>query len=246
MAQLKDLLAGVKDSVSALREAMLVIVFALLLLTPTWIKERLKDAGFTKGSIAGMEWEAEIEASAEQAKDAGQAITEIEPKLQQIEARLAELAGKTTDPSFAREIDDLSSTVKASQVKIREADQAVKSALSTQQRVLAEAAPAAVEMRGWMYLGKVDDSKTHWAPGSPTTIQPTGLPLEPGRTATIRDDVYLRDPDAGPGNRAGARIVGVARLGEKVRILEVDDSSPDTKHNGWFVWAKVDRVGGAA
>jgi hypothetical protein len=244
MSKPNDLLAGTKDFIAVLREGALVAVFLLLLLAPGWIKERLRAAGFQKGSIAGMEWEAEIQASSNQAKDAGQAITDIQPKLQEMAEQLAKLADTATDPQAAQAIRDLTSTVEASQRKVSEADAAVKSALVTQQQVLAQAAPAAVQTKGWMYVGKLDHSKTRWEAGSPVTIEPTAAPLTPDRTVKIKDDVYLRDPDAGPGKRASAKIAAVARVGESVKILEVDTSSPDnTPGGGWFVWAKVARLG---
>jgi len=64
-----------KDLVSALRDGTLFILFLLLLFTPATMKEKLLAAGFTKGSIAGMEWEGQIRQSAEQTKEVGEAVS---------------------------------------------------------------------------------------------------------------------------------------------------------------------------
>jgi len=244
MPSLSDRLALAKDSFTVLREGLLVIVFVLFLGFPAWINGRLSQAGFTEGSIAGFKWQNQIEESSRQAKDAGQAITDIQPKLQEMSARLSELAGKTTDSQTVKAISDLSSTLRASEAKVRQADTAVKSALVTQERVLSQVAPATVESTGWMYVGELDESKTQWETGNPTTIETTEPRLTPGQIVKIKDDVYLRDASAGPGKRASGKIVSVGRVGDSVKILDIDETSHDNSAgSGWFVWAKVARLG---
>ena len=69
----------------------------------------------------------------------------------------------------------------------------------TQQQLIAQVAPAALDATGWMYLGKASGSRGPWLAGSPETIE-TVPPdaLKPGARLRARDDVYLR-AEAGPG-----------------------------------------------
>src|SRR4051794_40372653 len=89
----------VKDVISTLRDSVVFLVFLLLLLAPGTIKERLHAAGFTKGNIAGFEWQAELEKAAEQTKSAGQSVEEVAKNYDELLARIAELEKNVTNPA---------------------------------------------------------------------------------------------------------------------------------------------------
>src|SRR5213594_1997050 len=67
-----------KDCLAVAREALLVAGFLLLLLLPERFNGLLERAGFTKGSLLGFEWEKTLKASTDQAKGAGDAISQVD------------------------------------------------------------------------------------------------------------------------------------------------------------------------
>jgi hypothetical protein len=80
--------ATAKDCLAVAREALLVTAFLLLLLLPERFNNLLERAGFTKGSFLGSDWEKRIKVSAEQAKGAGDAISQVEARLKEFDDRL--------------------------------------------------------------------------------------------------------------------------------------------------------------
>ena len=70
-----------KDALAVLREGLLVIGFLVLLLLPERFNGLLERAGFTKGSLLGFEWQKVIKESTDQAKGAGDAISQVEARL---------------------------------------------------------------------------------------------------------------------------------------------------------------------
>jgi len=243
MPELKSDLKGsveiLKDLLGVLRDCIVFILFVLLLFFPSKINQVLRDAGFTKGSIAGFTWEKEISASAQQAKGAGQAVTSLEGKLQEFADRLEEIQKQAHDSSVKSSIQKLSKDVESSQQEVRSANQAVKNSLLTQQRIIEQVAPTTIETTGWLYLGKVTEDKKTWTPGYPINIPPVDAVLSPGTRVTIRDSAYLRG-DTTSGSRSSSSILSVLRVGETVEIFQVDYSH--AIGGGWFVWAKVREV----
>ena len=230
--------AVTKDVVSALRDGVLIILFVLLIFAPTTIKDRLVSAGFTKGSIGGFEWEAQIKSAAEQTKTVGNTVGQATENYSRLIERLSELEKKVTDPTVRAEVKNLGEVAETSRAELTTADRALKRSLATQQQVVAEIASSPVADSGWMFLGRVNEDKSAWYVNSPQTINPTPAPPSLGARLTVRDDAYLRAD--GPSNaRASAAILGVAKVGETLRIDEVDYSH--AKGGGWFVWAKVHR-----
>src|SRR5262245_65572072 len=86
-----------KDCLGVAREALLVAAFLLLLLLPERINDLLERAGFTKGSLLGFDWEKRIKVSAEQAKGAGDAISQVESRLKEFDDRLRALDTPNTE-----------------------------------------------------------------------------------------------------------------------------------------------------
>jgi hypothetical protein len=231
--------AVLKDVVSALRDSILLILFLLLLFAPTTIKDRLISAGFTKGSIGGFEWEAQIKSAAEQTKAVGQTVGEATENYSNLIERLSELEEKITDPVAKAAVKNIGKVAETSRAELTTADRALKRSLATQQQVVAKIDTSAIADSGWMFLGRVNEDKTAWSVGSPQTVSPTTVPLSQGAKLTVLDDAYLRAD--GPSNaRSSAAILGVAKVGETLQVVEVDHSH--AKRGGWFVWAKVRRT----
>ena len=227
-----------KDLLAVVREALLVIAFLLLLL-PERFNGLLERAGFTKGSFLGFEWQKAIKESTDQAKGAGDAISQVAGRLQEFDDRLRALDRQSTDPRVRAEIASLSRDVQASLQETARADRAAKSSVLTQQQLIAQVAPATLEVTGWMYLGKASGPAGPWLSGSPETIE-TVPPdaLKPGARLRARDDVYLRAAAASGQQHAEGRVLSVVSRGREVEVVAMDYP---TRPWGVAVWAKVSR-----
>jgi hypothetical protein len=175
--------ALVKDCLAVAREALLVAGFLMLLILPERFNGLLERAGFTKGSLLGFEWEKTLKASTDQAKGAGDAISQVDGRLKDFAAQLEALDKKTNDVNVKSAIASISRDVQASLQETAKADRAAKSSLLTQQQLIAQVAPGSSTeaAAGWMYLGKTDAPDGKWLAGSPETIEtvPTSA-LSPG------------------------------------------------------------------
>jgi hypothetical protein len=230
--------AAFKDLMTALRDSVLFLLFVLLIFAPSTIRERLVEAGFTKGSIAGFEWEAQIKSAAETTKSAGATVVQAAADYDKLMERLAELEKRVTDPSVRSEIRDLGSVAASSRTDLASADQAIKRSLVAQQQIVTQIAPQSVADAGWIYLGKVNEEKTQWAEGAPKTVRAASPAVAKGDRLTVIDDVYLRG-DTASSARSSAPVLAVAKVGETVEVVDLDYSH--AKGGGWFVWAKVRR-----
>ena len=230
--------AALKDLMTALRDSVLFLLFVLLLFAPATIKDRLVAAGFTKGSIAGFEWEAQIRTATETTKSAGHTVVQAAEDYDKLIERLAALEKQVTDPKVRSEIKGLEAVATSSRTELASADQAIKRSLAAQQQIVTQIAPASVADAGWIYLGKVTEDKTAWAAGAPKTVRTPSPTVATGDKLTVVDDVYLRG-DTASSSRSSAPVLAVAKVGETVQVLDLDYSH--AKGGGWFVWAKVRR-----
>ena len=228
-----------KDCLAVAREFLLVAGFLMLLLLPERFNGLLERAGFTKGSLLGFEWEKAIKASTDQAKGAGDAISQVEGRLKDFAERLKALDSQTTDANVKSAIASISRDIQASLQETGKADRAAKSSVLTQQQLIAQVAPAsATEAAGWMYLGKTDGPEGKWLTGSPETIEtvPTSA-LKPGARIRARDDVYLR-ADSATGQHNEGKVLSVLSRGQEVEIVAIQYPS---RSWGAAAWAKVKR-----
>jgi seryl-tRNA synthetase len=227
-----------KDVVSALRDSVLFLLFLLLLFAPSTIKERLNAAGFTKGSIGGFEWEAQIKSAAAETKTVGQTVDQASDNYDKLIERLSALEKQVTDPAVKATVKDLGDVAEVSRTDLKTADRALKRSLATQQQIVAQISPSSVADVGWIFLGKVTQDTSAWVGGRPQTVGSTSARPAPGTILTVRDDAYLR-ADGPSAARASAAILGVVKVGDTVEVIDIDYSH--AKGGGWFVWAKVRR-----
>ena len=220
-----------KDALGVAREALIVAMFLLLILWPTGFNGILERAGFTKGSLLGFEWEKQLKASTEQAKGAGDAITQIEDRLQGLESSLARVTGPEAVALRTQVRDLLQDTQRA--------DQATKNSLVTQQRLIAQAAPALAETSGWIYAGKTTTAHDTWT-GDRTIDEVPLSKLGPGTQVRVRADrdLYVRDNDGRDPKNLG-RVVGVLSRGDSVVVEEV---AYQPRATFVAVWLKVKRT----
>jgi len=140
-----------KDVTSTARDILLLGLFILLLTWPKFINDRLATAGFTKGSIAGFEWETQLKSSTEQTKAAGETVQRANENYSDLVARLNDLEHKVTDPAVKSEVKSLGQAAEKSRLEIETADNTLKRSLATQQQIVASIAPSSVADTGWIF-----------------------------------------------------------------------------------------------
>ena len=236
-SKLEQWSTALKNLVSTLRDAVFFILFLLLLLSPSTIKERLLAAGFTKGNIAGMDWEG-LKQSAEETKAAGEVVSKADDHYDELISRLDEMEKSVKDQTIKNSLTKLTVEAKASQAELQSADKAVKQSLSTQQAMVEAVAPSGMSEHGWLFVGKVNDRKDQWAPGSPVAVGATSPTIAIGAKLTLREDTYWRGES--PGLHADSPIRSVAKIGSEIVVDSVDYSP--SKDSGWFVWINAHRA----
>ncbi|MDA8117693.1 MAG: hypothetical protein M0000_10035 [Actinomycetota bacterium] len=226
------LLRIAKEGLTVLREIAVCLFFLLLFACPTRIRTILNSTGIT--SLGGVAF-APLQDANKNAENAGTSLAPVEPKLQWASDVLVRLIAQTTDLTVKRDLQSVLSVVKSSQGDASAANQSLKRSLAAQQDALQQLAPQTTVKRGWIYLGQMDESKSHWLEGSPVTVQRPPS-LSPASTLYVKDDVYLH-ADAHCGSRTEAPVLGVIREGRTAEVLQVDYcfAAPGSQS----VWAKV-------
>lgn len=230
------ILSILKDLTVILRDGIILILFLLLIITPGRINSILVSAGFTKGTIGGLSWEAKLKTAADETRTVGQSVDLARRNYDSLAGRLKALEQKMKDPRLKSEVKQINDLVTVSQGELDVADRTVKRSLASQQQIVAEIAPTQASVGGWIYVGKVNQNKSNWEQGSPVTVASFPLPFRVDRILNVTDDAYLR-AEGSAGARASASIVGVVKAGAEVRV-ESYDFSP-VPGGGWFVWAQV-------
>ena len=229
-------IAAFKDALSALRDALLIVLVLLLLLAPLTLRRRLTEAGFLDGS-AGANWKAVMKTAAGQARNAGQQIGDLEATLAAAATRVSAMAANATDPALEAAVKQLATELGESQEKARLADHAVKNSVRMQQHLMEKAAPATIATRGWIYVGTATEDKQRWTASATVDARPPNVQL--GAVLKIRDEIYLRK-DSGE-SHAAAPVIAVLGVGSSVEVRRVDYLP--VEGGGWLVWANVTRHG---
>ena len=107
-----------KDTLTVIRESILVILFLILLLFPSVINSVLTKAGFTKGSILGFDWEKQIQASKDSLTEANNKVEEVKNQLNAVIPQLESLQKNVTTDSAKANVKMLSESVRSSLMKI--------------------------------------------------------------------------------------------------------------------------------
>ncbi len=234
--KLQTFSASLRDLVSSLRDMVIFLLFVLLLFAPTSIKNRLEAAGFTKGSIAGFEWEAQVKSVAETTKAAGVSVSQAKESYEQLISKLGELEKTVSDPAVQSEIKSLGLVANQSHSDLTHVDDAIKRSLVSQQALYAKADLPPVPESGWMYLGVVDQDKGAWKVRAPEVIGKLNPVINAGETLHLGDNAFLRG-DAEPGRFNLAPVLGVRSRGEILEVTKVNYAP--AKIGGWVVWVKV-------
>ena len=150
-------------------------------------------------------------------------------EIQEEKEKIAEAQGKVTAQvvTFAPAVPDEAPL----EALNKPVDEDFKQAILNAERVAPQILPTA----GWVFLGRVNKDKTQWADGASSTTTAT-WPIRPDDVLTVKDDVYVRAITSDKWH-SSAPVVTVAKVGDKLKVVELDYSS--AKGGGFFVWVKA-------
>ena len=233
-------IAIVKDSFTVLRDCILVILFVFLVFFPVTLNQRLADAGFTEGSVAGFKWQKQIKAAEEKTKNAAQMVSQLPEQFVKLGQNLETLGSQTSDAKLKASISELVQEVKQWEGGAKSANSDLSASLISQQQIVDQLAPGKIETSGWLYLGKVTEDKKQWIGSAPENVYPVPAEIAPGTTLKTRRNTYLH-ADGPAGKRKSAPVLAGIKDGQSVEVTDPPDYS-HKEGGGWFVWAKVKRL----
>ncbi len=111
----KTSLESIQAGGGVVRDALLLLVFAMLLLTPTTLNTMLTKAGFTKASLFGFDWEARIQAAEKETEAAKQDAQRLGLQLRDYAARLDQAARGGTEPALRNQARALANEIRGVQ-----------------------------------------------------------------------------------------------------------------------------------
>ena len=126
----------VKDTLTSIREGMIILVLVLLLAFPNWINKRLVEAGFTKGSIAGLEWEAKVEESQKNLERANKEVEAIKTELKSMSSAITTINSTTLPPETRNQVQRLQVRVDSSRTNLEGVDRSLKRSLNEHENIL--------------------------------------------------------------------------------------------------------------
>ena len=109
--------ALLKDVFGLAREALIVLVIAVLVLAPSKINSMLAAAGFTSGSIGGFEWKNQYLESAEVNKQAQDRISQLEGQLKDAQMQLKDISARTQDPAVKTQAETATQNIQQAQTQ---------------------------------------------------------------------------------------------------------------------------------
>ncbi len=112
----KSLTGVVKDVIVVLREAIIILVVLLLFFSPSLIRTTLTEAGFTKASFGGWEWQKEVKAAREQVEKAKGRLAEVQERFVYVNTELEQIK-ENVRPEERVRIEKLSEDIKLSKEK---------------------------------------------------------------------------------------------------------------------------------
>lgn len=104
---LSGLVTTGKELVAMLRDAMLLLMAVILIAWPKTINSILVDAGFKKGNIAGLEWEANLAQSDSSLVQAQSTIADLKEQNEKFKKTLLEVSSKINDSEVKDKIESL-------------------------------------------------------------------------------------------------------------------------------------------
>jgi hypothetical protein len=129
-------LQTLRDGLAIVREVILVILLLLVLTAPGWINQRLIDAGFTSGSIAGFDWEARIRESQEKVERANAEVVSLQNELVAISETLNAIDSQPLDREARSQIRRLELKVDSSRTNIDAINESLRKSVTEHQNII--------------------------------------------------------------------------------------------------------------
>jgi hypothetical protein len=129
----------IKDFLSIFKDALLIVLFLLLLCFPKSFNSILENAGFTEASILGFDWEKkaieskEVADSSQQiALNAGIQMEQMQERLDSISKKLMTLSATTNNPA----VENITQSIDASKAQLKISKMALRRDVQVQQKKL--------------------------------------------------------------------------------------------------------------
>jgi len=114
-AKVPTWLESARTFLSVMRDGILLLLLLMLVLIPARVNKVLIDAGITKASILGFDWEKQLEESSKETEQAKQEVEKLNKELGTHVAQIEEVASRATDPEARKRAGDLARSLRASQ-----------------------------------------------------------------------------------------------------------------------------------
>ncbi len=206
-----------------IRDAALLCAVALMLIMPQTMAKLLLSRGFNKVDMVFGEVDL---------KSIGSNMSEATFAIEDAASVATDGPAREKLQQALKNLNAANDTVKAQLSAEAPASPAPAPALAVPQGV----APAAGHF-GWVFAGKVDETKTDWLSGGRKAVSGS---YPPGPRVTIAEASYLH-ADSGTSNHAAASVVGAIKAGQSFDVAGLDWSH--ALGGGWFVWLKVPLAG---
>ena len=147
--------AIIKDLISVLRDAFLLLLAFLLVAFPTKLNSVLVNAGFEEGSIVGFKWKSSLVASDAALKEARVTIADLQKRNNELGKLLIQAKANPNDPSVKAAI----SRAEKDNLQLMESTRLVQASLSStvaSNAPLVERALAASEGNSWAIVWSGD------------------------------------------------------------------------------------------
>jgi chromosome segregation ATPase len=140
-----SLISKAKDVFGLLREFIIVMVIGALLVFPSWVSAKLKEAGIVSASIAGIEWRNQLVQAAETNQQAQAQILALEKRLAEVQSSLHALSESARDAQVKQTADTLTQNIEAAAKEATSTRSALNSRIGTQAEFLDRVDPGVVK-----------------------------------------------------------------------------------------------------
>lgn len=119
------------------RELIIIAVIVMLFISPATINRTLQQAGFTKASLAGWEWESRIRESQAKLQQAQQEVMAMEGELDQAKSELKIISRNQALPSdVKRRVNTLSENIQSSKSRASSIQSDLNKTIKKQDQIL--------------------------------------------------------------------------------------------------------------
>jgi hypothetical protein len=108
-------LASTRACVDVARDALLLLVVIFLVAAPKTVDSILSEAGFTRASILGFDWETQLEEQKAETEVAKQQVAELNTQLQGYVQQIDTLAPAIAEPAAKAKATSLAASMRVSQ-----------------------------------------------------------------------------------------------------------------------------------